>query len=134
MSNLPTLIKEADGFVSLQPAKSSNIEAAETQLSLKFASDYKEYLLVFGAASFDGKELTGICKSERLSVVSATERARDFYPQFPPKTYVVEELGFDHVLITQDAGGRVYAYGPHDSGKQIAASLQEYLFPKDSCK
>ena len=55
MSTLPELIKEANYFVSLQPADASGIEAAELQLGLSFAADYKEYLLAFGAASFDGR-------------------------------------------------------------------------------
>lgn len=129
MSALTERIKEADFFVSLQPANASSIEAAETQLGIAFAADYKEYLLAFGAASFDGRELTGICKSDRLSVVSSTEEARSFYPQFPKKAYVVEDLGFDHVLIIQDHSGKVYEYGPSDTSKLIAESLQEYLFP-----
>ena len=132
MSTFPELIKEASFFVSLQPADSSSIEAAESQLGITFALDYKEYLLAFGAASFDGRELTGVCKSERLNVVSATERARSFYPQFPKNKYVVEELGFDHVLILQDSSGKVYSYGPSDSGDVIAKSLQDYLFPNSA--
>lgn len=129
MSTFLELIKGASFFVSLQPAASSSIEAAESQLGITFAPDYKEYLLAFGAASFDGRELTGVCESERLNVVSATERARTFYPKFPKNTYVVEELGFDHVLILQDSSGKVYSYGPSDSGDVIAESLQDYLFP-----
>ena len=42
---------------------------------------------------------------------------------------MVEELGFDHVLILQDSSGKVYSYGPSDSGDVIAESLQDYLFP-----
>ena len=85
--------------------------------------------MAFGAASFDGRELTGVCQSERLSVVSATERARQTYPEFPKTLYVIEELGFDHVIVGQDSSGKVYAYGPRDSGEMIAESLQSYLFP-----
>ena len=128
MSNIISLIKNSSNFVSLQPASASEIQAAETQLGLLFASDYKEYLLAFGAASFDGKELTGISKSERLSVVSATERARSFYPLLPRSIYVIEELGFDNYFIVQDSSGRVYSYGTSDLGKLIAESLKEYLF------
>lgn len=131
MSGLTTQIKDASNFISLQPADSSAVQAAETQLGLRFAEDYKEYLMAFGAASFDGRELTGVCKSERLSVVSSTERAREFYPHFPHKAYVVEDLGFDHVLIVQDYSGKVYSYGPSDTGKLIAESMHDYLFPRE---
>ena len=129
MGTLSSQIENANNFHALVPADSGSINSAETQLGLLFAPDYCEYLLAFGAATFDGRELTGICKSERLSVVTATERARLFYPTFPISAYVVEELGFDHVLTVQDSSGRVYSYGPGDSGKKIAESLQDYLFP-----
>lgn len=129
MSALSILIKNASDFVSLQPADSLSIKAAENELGLHFAPDYKDYLSVFGVASFDGKELTGICKSERLSVVYSTKRVRQFYSLFPQKAYVIEDLGFDHVYIIQDSSGKVYSYGPSDSAKMIAESLQDYLFP-----
>lgn len=128
MSSLNTLIKDADNFVSLKPVNLQSIQTAESQLELTFASEYKEYVLAFGAASFNGKELTGICESARLSVVSVTERARKIYPHFPKNVYVVEDLSFDHIFITQDSYGKVYSYGPSDSGYQIAESLQDYLF------
>lgn len=130
MSDLTAQIKDAENFVSLQPADSAGILAAEARLGLLFAPDYKEYLLAFGAATFSGKELSGICKSERLSVVSLTERARRIYPRFPENAYVIENLGFDLIFIVQDASGRVYSYGPADAGELIAGSLEEYLFPE----
>ena len=129
MGALSLQIENANNFHSLTPADSISISSAEMQLGLQFAPDYKEYLMHFGAATFDGKELTGVCKSARLSVVMATERAREFYPNFPKNLYVVEELGFDHVLTAQDSSGKVYSYGPGDSAEKIAESLQEYLFP-----
>ena len=130
MNNLISLMREADGFFSLQPADTSSILKAEDMLGTCFADDYREYLLAFGAASFDGKELTGICNSERLSVVSVTERARRLYPRFPKTAYVIEDLSFDHIFIIQDKSGTIYAYGPSDASEKIAESLQAYLFPE----
>lgn len=131
MSALTTLIKDASNFYSLKPADSSAVSAAEAQLGLQFASDYKEYLLAFGAATFDGRELTGVCDSERLGVVPSTERARQLFPHFPKDAYVVEDLSFDHVYIVQDSSGKVCSYGPSDSGELIARSLIEYFFPNN---
>lgn len=128
MSILTTLIQNASNFISLKPSDKSSIMAAECQLGLVFAPDYKEYLSTFGAASFDGRELTGVCQSERLSVVSQTERARLLYPHLPKDAYVIEDVGFDHIVIVQNASGKVFSYGPTDSGKEIADSLQDYLF------
>lgn len=129
MNNLISMIREAEGFLALQPADTSSILKAEDMLGTHFADDYKEYLLAFGAATFDGKELTGICNSERLSVVSATERARRLYPHFPKTSYVIEDLSFDHIYIVQDSSGVICSYGPADTSERIADSLQSYLFP-----
>ena len=127
MSNLINLIREADDFCSLGAIELPLLIEAERKLGVTFANDYKEYALEFGAATFNSRELTGVCSSERLSVVSATERARHFYPQFPRSAYVIEELLFDHIVVIQDTKGIIYSYGPEDKEEQIANSLKEYL-------
>ena len=72
-------IQEAEDYASLGAASKEQIADAENELKLKFSEDYKEYLSTFGAATFCGKELTGICSSERLSVVAVTQCARSYY-------------------------------------------------------
>ncbi len=129
MDELLNLIRSADDFCSMSGVSPSQVEQAEQELGLAFADDYKAYILTFGAASFDGREMTGICKSDRLCVSSVTKRARDFYPQLPKDMYVIEEMQFDHILTLQDSTGAVFSYGPADEAKRIAASLMEYLFP-----
>ncbi len=133
MKELLNLISESEEFFSLGPIDASLVEDVEQMLGLSFADDYKKYVLMFGTATFQDRELTGICDSERLSVLSTTERARLFYPRFPENMYVVEEMLIDHILVVQDSTGAVYYYGPADEAKLIACSLQEYLFP-DSIK
>lgn len=86
----------------------------------------------FKLATFCGKELTGICSSERLSVVAVTQRARSYYKNFPKDAYVIEEMLFDHFLVIQKEDGSVFSYGPHDSEEMIADSLSMYLFPQES--
>ena len=80
----------------LGAASKEQIADAENELKLKFSEDYKEYLSTFGAATFYGKELAGICSSERLSVIAVTQRARSFYKSFPNDAYIIEEKLFDH--------------------------------------
>ncbi len=128
MSALIKEIKRARNYCCLQPAGMLAIEKAENQLGIRFADDYKDYLLAFGTASFNGRELTGICDSERLNVVSATEKARCFYHSFPYNVYVIEEMGFDNIIIGQDTSGNIYSFGPDETAKKIAGSLYEYLF------
>ena len=132
MLEMIKMIQEAEDFVSLGAATKEQIADAEKELQLKFAEDYKEYLNTLGVATFCGKELTGICSSERLSVVAVTQRARSFYKSFPNDAYVIEEMLFDHFLVIQKADGAVFSYGPNDSEELIADSLSMYLFPQES--
>ena len=132
MLEMIKMIQEAEDFVSLGAATNEQIADAEKELQLKFAEDYKEYLSTFGVATFCGKELTGICSSERLSVIAVTQRARSFYKSFPNDAYVIEEMLFDHFLVIQKADGSIFNYGPNESEELIADSLSLYLFPQES--
>jgi hypothetical protein len=132
MPEMITMIREAEDFSALGAASKEQIADAEKELMLTFSADYKEYLSAFGAASFCGKELTGICSSERLNVVAVTRRARNYYKSFPDDAYVVEEMLFDHFLVIQKANGYVFSFGPNESEERIAASLSLYLFPQAS--
>lgn len=128
MSDLIRMIQESDDFCAMGAIPPTLLNNAEKELGVVFANDYKEYVLTFGAATFNSRELTGICSSDRLNVVTVTKRARQFYPNFPENAYVVEELMFDHVFIIQDSKGSIFSYGPKDSANLIANSLEGYLF------
>lgn len=123
-------IREAEDFAALGAASEEQIAGVEEELQLAFAADYREYLSAFGAATFCGKEMTGICSSQRLSVVAVTQRARNYYKSFPDDAYVVEELLFDHFLVIQKADGSVFSYGSNESEELLAESLSLYLFPQ----
>lgn len=130
MLEMIKMIQEAEDFAALGAASKEKIADAEKELQLTFSADYKEYLSAFGAATFCGKELTGICTSERLNVIAVTQRARNYYKGFPDDAYVVEEMLFDHFLVIQKADGSVFSYGPNESEELIAESLSLYLFPQ----
>lgn len=130
MLEMIKMIQEAEDFAALGAASKEQIADAEKELQLTFSADYKEYLSAFGAATFCGKELTGICSSERLNVIAVTQRARNYYKGFPDDAYVVEEMLFDHFLVIQKADGTVFSYGPNESEELIAESLSLYLFPQ----
>lgn len=131
MSELITLIQNANDFCAIGAAEFREIEIAEKNLGVSFADDYMEYVLAFGAASFCSRELTGICKSERLNVLSATNRARQYYHDFPKNMYVIEELLFDHIVMIQNCEGMVFSYGPSEKVEEVAGSLRAYLFPEE---
>ena len=60
-------------------------------MGVRFAKDYFQYVTQIGVASFDGHELTGICQSNRLDVVSVTRRERQKNPDIDEEWYVVEQ-------------------------------------------
>lgn len=127
MSNLMKL-KNKPNFVAFpNGASDQEILDAESLLSLKFSSDFKEYTKEFGAVSFEGHELTGVVKSKRLNVVENTLAKRKTNNKFPLNYYVIENLGIDGLSILQDENGYVYLYSNENSIKKFASSLEEYF-------
>ena len=129
MSDFSSLIIKSDNFYSLGPVQSVQIEKAQKNLGLLFADDYKNYIEKYGAASFDCHELTGISSSDRLNVVTATNRAKNCYKNFPENYYVIEELLFDHIIIVQNVSGNIYSFSPVCGIVFLANSLKNYYFP-----
>lgn len=125
--SISEIIKSKEGFVALSPATKEQIKEAEDALGLSFSKDYKEYVSSFGAASFTGHELTGICKPARLNVVSVTERIRSNYTELDKKAYVIEESGFNGIVIVQTKNGSVYSLSPNEKPVKVADSLKDYL-------
>jgi hypothetical protein len=102
------------------------IAHAESELGVTFAEDYREYLAVFGIASANGHEFTGICKSKRLNVVYVTNEERNCYDR-PDDWYVVEDTNIDGIIIWQSSRGEVFLCQGTRSPQKIANSLSEYL-------
>lgn len=107
------------------------ITQAENKLSLKFPTEYHEFLAQFGMLMIDDHEIMGFGKTDRLSVVTNTLSARDKDPNFPDSMYVIEKLGIDRILILQASDGAVYQYVPHSTPTKIFSSLEEYLMSEE---
>ena len=120
-------LREMEDLDCLGGVTQEEIEAAEKELNLKFAKDYRMYLAEFGLASAGGHEFTGIVKSPRLSVISVTTKIGKKIKDMPPKAYVVEELNIDGIVILQTSDGTVYEGAPNRKVKKIASSLSEYI-------
>ena len=127
MSSLVNLKEKLDFVAFPSGASVQKILDAESSLSLKFSNDYKEYTKKFGAASFDGHELTGVVESKRLSVVENTIRKRKIDKNLPLDFYVIEDLGIDGLTILQNETGHIYLYSSGNNMKKIANSLMEYF-------
>ena len=127
MSKIVDVIKELPELLSTGAASNESIENAEKELGLKFASEYKEYLSVFGSILADNVEITGIAKSPNRNVVSATKREWELNPQVEHNMYVVENLAIDGIIVWQDETGSIYESIPNKKVEKVADSLLDYI-------
>ena len=127
MKQLLEYMSNQTGFVHLQPAPEAEIRAAEQKLNLSFAEDYRDYVSAYGAASFCGHELTGVCNSKRLNVTDVTAEERQYQPNLPADWYVIEEAGIDGIVIWQSESGEVYQSWPDEHWIKVGNSITEYL-------
>jgi len=127
MSKIIDVVKELPELISTGASDSIAIESAENELGLKFASEYKEYLLAFGSVLADDIEITGIAKSKNRNVVAVTKREWELNPQVEHNMYVVENLAIDGIIIWQNEAGEIYESVPNKKIKKVADSLADYI-------
>ena len=127
MSKLTDKMEKMQSFRSRTPATKEQIVNAEETLGLSFVKEYKEYLSAFGCASIYGHEFTGICKSERLNVVSVTTEQKNCFDDIPDDWYVIEETNIDGIVIWQNVKGDIFSKVPHANPEKIAKSFSEYV-------
>ena len=80
-----------------------------------------------GFAVYEGHELTGICKSERLSVIDVTLSERKDSCDECKEWYVVEQIHMDGIVIWQSSTGKVYRTLFGQMPLKICDSLLEYI-------
>lgn len=105
----------------------SEIDSAEEILGTTFSTEYREYLKMIGIAAVDGHELTGICNTDRVNVVSVTLRQREINININLNWYVVEEANIDGIVIWQSQDGAIYETIPGVLPIKIGESIEEYL-------
>ena len=127
MTSIVNKLRALPAFDSLTGVSMEQIADAEKVLALRFADDYREYLLSFGIASSDGREFTGICNSKRLNVVYVTLAEKSITPGIPNDWYVLEEAGFDGIIIWQNNIGEVFQTQPSREAVKLADSICNYL-------
>lgn len=127
MNTIVDLIRSLPDLLTMQGASPEQIAHAETELNTSFAPEYREYLSAFGCIVFGAHELTGICASPRLNVVSVTMQARAANPDIPPENYVIEDIGIDGVLIWQNPCGAIFQSILGRGLAKAASSLSDYL-------
>lgn len=126
MADIVKLIQKQPDFYAMTGASKEEIKMAEQALELCFATEYRKYIAAFGVSSFAGHELTGICKSKRLSVVDVTIEERNNVA-VPSDWYVLEQANIDGIVIWQVSDGTVYQTAPNAKAKKLCGSLAEYI-------
>ena len=121
------LLEKKNDVYHLDGAASKEITAIEETLGLKFAYDYKSYLSTYGLLSYDGHELTGICKSSRLNVLDSTKREKAENDAIMSNMYLLEYVGVENITVWQDSDGLVYEAEYKKPPVKICDSLCEYI-------
>ena len=121
------VINKFNDLYFLGGVEDKTIEDAEKVLNLKFSDEYKQYLSEFGAATFNGREFTGIVNSKRLNVVEVTKQYRKYNTTVPDNYYVIENLHIDNTFILQDEKGYVYQATGKEPPVKIYESIVEYV-------
>ena len=127
MTSIVNKLCTLPAFCSLTGVSMEQIADAEKALALRFADDYREYLLSFGIASSDGHEFTGICNSKRLNVVDVTLAEKSITPGIPQDWYVLEEANIDGIVIWQNSIGKIFQTQPGREAVKLADSICDYL-------
>lgn len=125
--DIVSLIQGMPDYIGANGVNKNEIVDCEEALGIVFASDYKQYLENIGLACFDGRELTGICDSKRLNVVSVTLEEHIKNPTVTNNWYVIEQTGFDGIVIWQDSSGTVYQVAENGTVQITYKSLSDYV-------
>lgn len=126
MDKLISHIEQLQGLRFTGGVSAEDISDAETLLNLTFAEDYKLYLSKFGQVEADGIELSGLSNKRLTSVVVLTQNERKML-SIPPKHYVIENVGIDGLIYSQDSTGAVYQLLPNRPIVKVADSLLQYI-------
>jgi len=127
MNELISFFENNDDFFHLNGTSMEDLLIAEHDLNLKFAKDYCDIVLKYGAVSVSGHEFTGVVDYENLSVVCETIKLRNTCENMPSNMYVVENLGIDSIYILQNSEGEIFEFGRDTRLKKIADSLLKYI-------
>ncbi len=128
MSRIIEIFESKKTLLAGNGATEDQVSNAENLLGLHFASEYREYLLRYGVAVYDGHELTGITSASRTNVVDVTLNERIKIKT--EKLYVIEDTNYDGIIIWQASEGSIYASAPNMSPTKIYDSLSDYVLQK----
>ena len=126
MDNLIKYIQSLPGLQFTGGVTECEIREAESILILSFADDYKAYLTECGQLSANGIELTGLSNRKLTSVINLTQNERKLL-SIPSNHYVIEDIGVDGLIYTQDNTGSIYQLLPNHPIIKVADNLMLYI-------
>lgn len=126
MTEFIARIKNNPDAIFGKGCKKEDIAAAEKDLGVRFAEDYREYLMNLSVVALDGREFTGITKVKRVNVVDVTKQQRKYNSSIPTNWYVIEESNIDGIVAWQDETGSIYETMPGRDAKKVADALEHY--------
>ena len=127
MKDIIKIIKKNPDILTANGCSDDVVLKAEKELQLNFSDEYKIYLLNFGLIAYDGHELTGITKTERLNVVNVTRDEWNFSPEISHNLYVIEQTHIDNLVIWQNEKGEIFRTFSGEGLEKICDSLSEYI-------
>ena len=126
-NSLVEFIKNDPDAITNTGASQESVQKAEEILSIKFAPDYREYLLTFGIAISDGHEFTGLSNLDRTNVIKVTIANREVGNEKRKDMYVVEEANIDGIVVWQKEDGTVYTTVFEGEPRLRYKNLLEYV-------
>lgn len=127
MNDIINVINSKDGVIHGKCTDKNEVIQAEEELGLKFADDYRSYIMRFGCMAIGSREFTGISRQENYSVISTTYAQKQYNKNIPENWYVIEQLNIDGIVIWQSSDGEIFQTCPNLPPVKIANSLSEYI-------
>lgn len=127
MSDIIEAFNGKRDFYHEKGAARAEIDKAEKKLGVIFSSDYREYLMEYGAVSCAGHELTGISSEPASDVVALTLENKRKNPNIKESLYVIEETHIDGIVIWQSESGDILQSEYKEAPQKIFGSLCDYI-------
>ncbi|WP_162011538.1 SMI1/KNR4 family protein [Streptococcus sp. S784/96/1] len=108
---------------------SFEVTEAEKDLEVTFADEYRQLISVFGNFEISSHEFTGVEFDNFLNIVITTLDNRQYTHSDTQSMYVIEELGFDGIVIWQNTKGEIFQTIPNDTVKpeKLYSSFEKYV-------
>ncbi|WP_161980940.1 SMI1/KNR4 family protein [Streptococcus sp. S784/96/1] len=108
---------------------SFEVTEAEKDLEITFADEYRQLISVFGNFEISSHKFTGVEFDNFLNIVIATLDNRQYTHSDTQSMYVIEELGFDGIVIWQNTKGEIFQTIPNDTVKpeKLYSSFEKYV-------